>query len=516
MAFAFDNINALLEDQQQKANIFGEQPGAAQQGQPEQGQVRTEFAAPASSGGVSSGEQIAPPIQPGQKVSQSQIISRNIGKMKAPEELSNIGSGIKESQQKYQEESQKYLDAAAKAGKSAGSVSQYDIDRAIAGDAEAQAIVGSKLKGGAGVLDTFKTSVEPAKYQKKIETYKDPYSMQAALQQQGLGGQEYTGREAALDAALLRRSPEFKNIMNQLGIDIAGLDKAVGTQKDISAKGQEIADRERAAGLSSARGYLGQAAERIKGDITKGTQAAKDRAAAVDKSKYVNQDALNAAISRVAAEFPGLVVGDRYRVPEKALALARNQRTPGLPGKPSTFSPGDTISDQKEYENYVRQVAAGMDPTGYVNVPGVSGDIVTSEQAQLFNNIMQLLGSGGSLQTNYGESSGPAFDEIAYANALRDALGLKKETPSMTSTKSKSYEGLPSPGQRDKEVRDMISDFNEQRGMEYGRAGDQVAEQIGIDTGGKGKEYGGVIGRQSGRVGDLGPTKKRKIKGYSL
>jgi hypothetical protein len=391
MAFVFNKINSLLnpEDGQQKQDIFSGGQPATGSGEPQtQGmgtapKTTTEGDVGAPNAGATGVGGEGQPVEAQQQTAAATALKKN--KMSTPDFANRAQSEVDKASTALQDEANSYV-ANAKAQKQ--DFDTGDLDKAVAGDADASGRARNYLTKAAAPVEQFS-----AKTDYDIEDI-DQMSTDAGVENllRRDAGAQYSGGESKYDMMLLNRTPEFGLIRSQLRNKQDTLRKTADTLKAEKTKEAQAAiEANLAAGKSAASGYLGTKAEAVR-------KAAADRAA---------QE--NAA--RAALRAGGAV--DTGADSQAAIDALVNDYNAGGNARMADF---------------IRN--SGIDARQFVNVAGdvSADDLYSGDEAGQFNNIMSLLGKQDAITAGKGAGSRTGFNLAGYKDAVNKAAMKNYDT----------------------------------------------------------------------------------------
>lgn len=298
MAFLFNGYQTSDDVEQGKQNIFssggtGTQAEGGNAGDQVEkttidgGSVPRETSqSSAGSSGQSSGKSGNPPSASsgGYNPKSVQSAYSRIGQsLQLPTQtLSKAQSDIQSGQQRLQEESNKYA-AAGETAKQGYQLSQDTLKAAADGDKDAFQKTGERLTAAAPQVDAFKGLGEQIP---NIDNVKDNTKAYAPT-----AGPNYTAGQSRMDAALLRRNPEYLKIQQQLLADQAALRKENDTAVEEKTKAQtEALGTAYKDATSDIKGRLGLLGNEIT-DAAKAKESAEDqRRAGLDVNTIAQQE----------------------------------------------------------------------------------------------------------------------------------------------------------------------------------------------------------------------------------
>lgn len=403
MAYTFDQINSVLGQQAAggsgNADIFGQGNGAngSQQGQSDQNQAGSSGTQKTSTDGElsagsagSSGVANTQPKQTNTQTSGQAILDKA--------KQANIDTGftnkivgdVKQGESTLQNEANAYTQA--QAGKSAQNLGASDIEAGLSGDAGQQSKLNSLLHGTSANADQFQSGV--TNQFQDIDQIGTQGGLQAYLKNRG--NENYTEGQAALDSLLFSRDKNFQQGVQAAKQERNNLDQQKQNyESTLQGQAQQQLDAAQNSAKSGASNYL-------TGQQTAEQNLINSRLAAENAKRSEVHDNIQRYTDAEAAD----VVDP--------LAKA---------------NPGDAAIYQQARQNIVdnpymhdQYQAAG------------AGDVLNGQEASRFNNILQLLGQGGTpVQTgpgNYG--TGYNFDRKGYTDALMAEVNRLKNLPPPT------------------------------------------------------------------------------------
>lgn len=392
MAFVFNAINNQLEDQ--KANIFGNQPGASAPGPTPSG------ASPGadgttdvgSGGGGSSSATPGPkPVSAsGQNTQRTQAtINKAAQNIKTPGIVSKIGGNLQNSQAKVQEEANAYGQAAKQ---KSFNLDQSALEGAASGDQNQYGAVAKRLdQQQADRAEQFKPQTQ---YQfQEVQDIQSNPGIKSMYKREV--GPQYSRGEGAFDAMLLQKNPEFLKQRSELVQKQQALNNLVGKeQTDRTAQAQADYDANFA---------------RDTGDI-------KTRLGGIGESQL---DAARRMAEEVNARRAGIDIGSIADQEEQALqdALAQELSSGGtsLYGRA-----GKLLKDQN--------LRSLINEGDYIKKGGDVGmeDVLDENQASKFNRVAALLGDNRMYQAGKGAGEDITKDSEGLREALKQTAVQKR------------------------------------------------------------------------------------------
>lgn len=383
IAYAFDQINNLLgESEQQKANIFGDQGQAAQQGQQagqigEQKTVKTDDSGTIAGGGEGGGtsEGTAAPVVD-QKESDRRAVKLNAGKTQQPKAIEGVQNSLTEANNKLQDEANQYTQA--QTAKQQYGLSNDDYEKSIASQdpnsAERKKTADLLNRQTINQVDMWKPQTD---YEVEDTRLLNNDAGLQELASRGMGP-NYTAGEAAFDVRALRKTPGFTNLIRQL--QGQQQDLRTNAEKDRAADIETLGKANLASAQAGARDYLTGQESAIDAQNEAEAKAYNDQLAAL-RANGIGQGNINSALDQA-----------------RQSALAR-------------LDP-----------RYARVAGGlGVDINPYVSIAGDQGRdaFVDNAEAQRFNSIMGLLGQGGPAKSA-ALPVGPQYsvDQDALTNAM--------------------------------------------------------------------------------------------------
>jgi len=397
MAYAFDNINNLLDPAQQQGgtNIFSSGQTAQSPDQPQSAAGQSGSAAktstegelsPGGSGSSTTGAQTNSEKATPQS-SGAAILEKAKGENYNTEFANKIVGDVKAGQQNLQNQANQYIQA--QRSKAPQQLQDQDVEAGLAGDAAARNKVENVIRGPGVNADSFNANV--ASRFEDIDQIGSQGGLQAYLQKRG--GERYNAGQAALDSLLFSRDKGFQDTVAKARAEKQALRQQ---QADLDANLQR--QEQENLNLSQAN--------------------AKAQAKALLKQK---QDAQRAVLQQRADD-----LGRRFSEDSANVWRFGDQKAAEEYNKfAATLSPEDKIrlgmvKDKVNVTPYAtNKYAADVNKQyGYRN----SG---TAEQAARYNNILALLGEGGDT-VQAGDYAGDAqqFNAQGYQEALRNALAM--------------------------------------------------------------------------------------------
>lgn len=395
MAYTFNGINNLLDQQQSQNNnnIFNQGSGASQGGDAassggdgSSSQTKTSTEGEVSSGGGSSGTQQAPKPAAAPKVNSGQAILQKAKNTNLDTGFSkNLVSGVQKSQQDLENEANQYTQA--QQGKAQQNLSKEQIQQAESGEVGDFSTVSNLLKGPSAKADQFSSGIS-SRYQ-DIDNLSTQGGLQNYLQKHG--NENYNSGQAALDSLLLSRD---KNYQNDIQAAKAGRSALQSRQSDLEGnltnQVQGYLDQKAAEAKNNARGVLSQ-----------------------DQQSLLNQ--LNARVGQY----------------NQNLESSRKNAASDLEARKKQII-GELASENPALSRYLQERDLKIDPMAYYKANNNQyniGNVAEQGEAQKYNRIMDLLGTGGqALGYKQNNLKGYDFDE----QMLRDALKLSAENELVT------------------------------------------------------------------------------------
>lgn len=415
MAFVFNKIEDQLNGGgQQNQNIFGDagQPMGQQQGQ--QGQQGAGGAAiqkssnegdigPAPTTG-GEGAAKAPP-----KESDAKILKMNQpSDVGAQPIVQKAFSSADQTKQKIQDEANKLAQSSAP---QIQQFSKEQLQGAAQGSSDEAAVKGLLSQGP---IDIARPTINVSTELQNLRALQDSNQRQALLMKQG--GPGMTHGMAALDEMLLKRSPEFRNVMSQLNQQQQSViqDKAAAEAR-AEQQAEATANANLQAEQARVKTELGGLASGIQGSVANQLKTLQDQRG--------QQQA--AALSSANANLTTSVKDQLDKLANYETDI--NMLNPNSPE--AIQAKADIATKRAELQG----VSADKYLTG-VGTGAVSQAQATSpEQAAQFNRIMELLGQSDRLsydtkpleQISY-QSNAPTYDLSNISNVI---AGLRAAQP---------------------------------------------------------------------------------------
>lgn len=388
MAYAFKAVDQLLDPSQQKQDIFANNgeaaPAAGTNTTPMQQDVKTSTEGQVDQGGSTSGgssqtKQTQPSATTDTSASDRAAFNANAGKSAQPSAISNVQSQLQDRSKALQDESNAYLQQ----GKAAQTYNQDtgSLEKAIQGDTQKRTDVSNLLNQKTiKPVDEFKPTTDVNVADANLLNSEAGIRNLAARGQ----GPQYTQGMAAFDAQSLRRSPEFSNLIKMIQGQQSDLQKQATSIPDVQRKAiEDYGNQQLTQAQQQARDYLGKQASSI--------------------------DTTNAAQASMA---------------NKRLAMLRTQGNSDLETKALNQARQTLGANLLQADPRAAQFvnSAKIDPRQFEQVRGDynANDFVDANDAQRYNAIAQLLGTGKSAVQSADRAPGSELtvDQTALQNAL--------------------------------------------------------------------------------------------------
>ena len=361
MAYTFDRLNTLFRGKDDQGNVMGDK------------RPKTVAAGDVSGGDATGGEAATPQSF---AAPSAAAIQRNVTKARTPEFTNRIQGQIEAGGQGLESEAGQYRTGYS--DKDYG-VSPDDINAAVSGNAGKLSSVQTRMATPQyGQVEAFKPKTDTEIEDAALLGTEGGTKRLLARQ----GGNKYNAGEAAFDVSLLRRSPGFNQIADQLSRKGKELSqKSTRLQSELPTEAQGIADTKYAAGTDAARTMLGTLGKGIVDPVT--ANAAKISATRAGLRTTPNQ-AFIGTRSAAAKDVAG-----------KELSLL-NPRAAKLVGE------------------------TGIDPAKYYGVgKDVSAaDLYSPDEAAKFNRIQKMLGGKDLITAGQGAGDDEYFDDANYTSGL--------------------------------------------------------------------------------------------------
>jgi len=400
MAYAFDKIMNMVDP---KIDVFGQSQPGGQGGQNQtQSQGGTGETKSTTDGDVSGGgtggttaggaSASVAPASTASMSSQAAFTAAQNQPQSKFKPFADIGQKLKANETALQDEANTYV--ASQKAKQTYDIGDSDIDKAVAGDADAKAKASGLIsKATINPFDKYEQKVNP--YVSDLEKFKSEPGLTGYFR--SLYGPGYSRGQASFDIGRLQSDPQYFS-------DLRGLQ---GTQQDLEKKAAGFFDPTTGAesqvdaygkqNLASAKSRVGDYLSKLRGDL-EGTNAGELKA---------YQD-----------ELEKLKTDAGYRGSKVAGGLAD-------PGIKTSIS--QAIAANPELQKYLtpESIAAfGLNPADYAKL--FSGELnadmfYDATEANRFNNINSILGVGGAGKVA-GNRPGDAatFDTAGYSKAAID------------------------------------------------------------------------------------------------
>ena len=385
MAYVFNKLNSALngeEDQPEGTNIFAQPTDG--QGDSQGGEsanpngvpktsTETDIMSTGGAGSATTSEQ--QPVQ--MQAADSRVMKRNVGKVSTPDFAKTMGDNLSKADVDLQAESDTYM---AGANTQAGTygVDDATLGKAVGGDAAAMTQAGNTLRADAVDYDDF--NPETQFEFDDVQNLSSSRGLQGLLKNEARG--QLSSKELEFDRGILERSPEFLKIREALK----------GQQSTLAQKGTAMAaDNTKAA----------------QGTIDKGILDAKTRA--------------ETGLGTIET---GLRTANQSQVDERNKHLA-DLRAAGVPADVAEKVANVKAGLAADYDDVFRMddmlVNSKVDGKDFVNYAGDASfdDMIDSNEAMKFNNIMQLLGRGGQ---SFAEGKGAGADYTINEQGLKEAV----------------------------------------------------------------------------------------------
>jgi len=426
VSYAFSQIFDQLQDQQQKANVFGQQGEGSQQQQGQQApEAKTSTEGSVTDGGGGASEVSAPKESldvSGTEASQAASKAAR-GKTQSPVSFEKIGQSIAGNTQALQNEANAYVETGK--AEQQYNLENPDLEKAIGGDQEAASKTSSLLN---------RASINPvAQFKAKTDIgNKDLADLGSDTGLRGLlargQGPSYTSGMAAFDAAALGRDAQFQQTLRALQGQQQDLEKMrsalEGSESDPRKQVETYGTAQLKAAQDAARGYLGSQATTLQDAQAK--EAADINAQLADLRKYGGS----------AFQASGADLG----ATQKQMMSDLQSTNPAL-YQMLMASQGDTSGAASPWR--------GVKASDFVNVRGDvgAGDVWDDKEAQRFNAIQGLLGGTDVMSAGAGAGPLATFNTEGYRNAFTGAAqneydALTSQLSGITSANKKAVESM--------------------------------------------------------------------------
>ena len=369
MAYTFDRINTLFRGKDDQGNVMGDK------------RPKTVASGDVSSTDATGGEAATPQSF---AAPSAAAIQRNVSKARTPEFTTRIQGQIEAGNTGLDTASSKYSQGYK--NKDYG-VSADDINAAVSGNAGKLASVQTRMSTPQyGQVEAFKPEVDTEIEDAALLGSEGGTKRLLARQ----GGNKYNAGEAAFDVSLLRRSPGFNQIADQLSRGGKELSqKSTRLQSELPQAAQQTADTKYVAGTDAARSMLGT--------IGKGIV-----------------DPVNAKAAEISATRAGL-----RTTPNQKFISTKDAAAKDAAGKElSLLNPraakllGETGIDPLKYYGVGKDVSAS--------------DLYSQDDAFKFNNIQQILGGKDLITAGQGAGDDEYFDDANYTSGLVSGASARR------------------------------------------------------------------------------------------
>ena len=361
MAYTFDRINTLFRGKDDQGNVMGDK------------RPKTVASGDVSSTDATGGEAATPQSF---AAPSAAAIQRNVSKARTPEFTTRIQGQIEAGNTGLDTASSKYSQGYK--NKDYG-VSADDINAAVSGNAGKLASVQTRMSTPQyGQVEAFKPEVDTEIEDAALLGSEGGTKRLLARQ----GGNKYNAGEAAFDVSLLRRSPGFNQIADQLSRGGKELSqKSTRLQSELPQAAQQTADTKYVAGTDAARSMLGTIGKGIVNPVT--AKAAEISATRAGLRTTPNQKFISTK-DAAAKDAAG-----------KELSLLNPRAAKLL---------GETGIDPLKYYGVGKDVSAS--------------DLYSQDDAFKFNNIQQILGGKNLITAGQGAGDDEYFDDPSYTSGL--------------------------------------------------------------------------------------------------
>lgn len=382
MAYTFDRINSLFNREDgQNANVIGDTRKSGGYGTLKTSATGDITSGSSGSATASGGEQVTPQ---GMIAPSGAAIKRNVGRTQVPGfaqrisgELDTASTGLQNEAGQYRQkyENQSY------------GVSPEDIKAAVEGNQEKlQQVQARYQQPKYGQVEAFAPTTKTANEDAAVLGSEGGTQRLLARE----AGGRYTPGESAFDLALLKKNPNFNQIVSQIGQKQGQLSREEQRLRtDLPKTAQETADTRYEAGTKALK-------EVLTAQQTAALKASQDEAAKVNAER----------------------------------AKLRSQSDTGF----ISDAKAKAMEAAKKDINYLNPRATrflettGIDPTQFYGVgKDISADdVIAAEDAAKFNRIQQILQSGQTKQAGLGAGANQFLDVAGLQQALtQSAVGQR-------------------------------------------------------------------------------------------
>ena len=394
-AYDLDRITNLVGNEG-STDIFNEEEGVATN-EPMQdggdGGITPKTTTSGDIGDAPTGGGTAPTAEQdsGDQVSAQEMMNANVGKTEAPSALGGIQQQIQTNTDALQTQADEYT-------QNYKDQYQFDIEDQALDDA-VQGGYGSDAYSSAdtmlqrrdpGAADQFEGAED---YRVKDVGYLQNDAGLGYLAGQGRGNQ-YTQGMSAFDVMLMKRDPNFNNMINEIRGQNVALEGRLDTVPDqLEEAAYGYGEQQLEGAQTSARDYLG---------------GYKDR--------------LQASNETEADEFEAAIAGlDREAIGAEELSTVEEQIREWFGGQ----------HKGERYEQQIQDAIAGYDPSGNIQFNDTDydyRDFLNEGEANEFNNLGGLLGTGDTFSESIGPGDQYTTDQAGMYDSLWSGVNQARDT----------------------------------------------------------------------------------------
>lgn len=405
MAYVFNKTMNMMgkgdEDQQsnifgdESASLFGPAPKETEQSYKPDVKTSVEGSLQAPSKESGGGKSAQKSIDSSTTVAPSaELFKRNIGKQKAPKAVGEAESGIKQASADLQKEAEDYLGAesAYKAPE------QTQIKSAVKGDETAFSNIASLLNQAPDQVEAFKPETDVDI--ERANELSTPFGLRTAIAKES--GPKYTAGMGALDTALLGQDTGFTQRLEGVSRGQKELYEQADKATDEATKQRQ---ENEAANLESVKNNLRNTLTTMSGAINQeaGTMAEK-------QNKFADF---------MRGNTQGLSEAEIAEFTEMSKELLRGQQDTAIEQAIAELGP--------EYEDAIRKAANSLDMNKFITGGNFGAEnFYSQQQADEYNQIMDLLGLANTIEAGKGGEVGFNFDPYLrnIISSARFAQGL--------------------------------------------------------------------------------------------